>query len=140
MWRAPSEVRTEPVPRIGRSGDSPVSEGASSGLAVKSERTWSGWLVTTGPPGIAVRMRKISPMRRRAPKTYSIWRMLKRSICAARGSGTTGGLPSFRSSAGSIGPAGEGGASPTRSGKAGSSALAGRSATVLTAPLSQRSV
>ena len=80
MWRSPTEVRTEPVPRIGRSGDSPVSEGACSGLAVKSERTWSGWLVTTGPPGIAVRMRKISPMRRWAPKTYSIWRMLKRSI------------------------------------------------------------
>ena len=30
----------------------PVSEGACSGFAVKSERTWSGWLVMTGPPGI----------------------------------------------------------------------------------------
>ena len=53
MWRGPSAVRTEFGPTIGRSGDSPVSEGACSGLAVKSERTWSGWLVTTGPPGIA---------------------------------------------------------------------------------------
>ena len=52
MWRRPTAVRTELGPTIGRSGDSPVSEGASSGLAVKSERTWSGWLVMTVPPSI----------------------------------------------------------------------------------------
>ncbi len=39
------------MPTIGRSGDSPVSDGASSGLAVKSERTWSGWLVTVTASG-----------------------------------------------------------------------------------------
>ena len=32
MWRAPTEVSTEFGPRIGRSGDSPVSDGASSRL------------------------------------------------------------------------------------------------------------
>ena len=52
MWRGPSAVSTEFGPTIGRSGDSPASDGASSGFAVKSERTWSGWLVMTRPPGI----------------------------------------------------------------------------------------
>ena len=47
MWRGPTAVSTEFGPTIGRSGDSPVSEGACSGLAVNSDWTWSGWLVTT---------------------------------------------------------------------------------------------
>ena len=46
MWRAPIAVSTEFGPTIGRSGDSPVSDGASSGFAVNSDLTWSGWLVT----------------------------------------------------------------------------------------------
>ena len=44
-------VSTEFGPTIGSSGDSAVSDGASSGLAVNSERTWSGWLVIDGVAG-----------------------------------------------------------------------------------------
>ena len=58
---APIAVSTEFGPTIGRSGDSPVSDGACSGLAVNSERTWSGWLVITGSPPIVPRIRKTSP-------------------------------------------------------------------------------
>ena len=65
MWRGPTAVSTEFGPRIGRSGDSPVSESACSGFAVKRERTWSGWLVMTGPPGITPCMRNVSPSSRR---------------------------------------------------------------------------
>src|SRR3954465_13697157 len=50
MCRSPWAVRTELPPTMGRSGDSSVSDGTSGGLAVKSERTWSGWLVITGEP------------------------------------------------------------------------------------------
>src|ERR1043166_3369836 len=122
MWRGPTAVSTELGPRIGRSGDSPVSEGACSGLAVNSERTWSGWLVITGPPGIVPRIRKTSPSSRRARKTNSIWRWLKRSDWVRRGSGIAGGVASPASSASSIGPAGDGGASPTSWSGAGGSA------------------
>ena len=73
-WRGPIAVRTELGPTIGRSGDSPVSEGACSGFAVNSERTWSGWLVIAGPPGIVPCIWKTSPSSRRPRKTNSIWR------------------------------------------------------------------
>ena len=43
-------VSTEFGPTIGRSGDSAVSDGTCSGLAVNSERAWSGWQLTTAPP------------------------------------------------------------------------------------------
>lgn len=79
MWRSPSEVRTELGPTIGRSGDSAASEGASSGLAVNSERTSSGRPVMTSGFGSGVLRAKTSPSRRRAPKTNWIWRWLKRS-------------------------------------------------------------
>ena len=42
MWRSPRAVSVEFGPTIGRSGDSPVIDGARSGLAVKSDLTWSG--------------------------------------------------------------------------------------------------
>ena len=64
MWRAPSAVSTEFGPTIGRSGDSAVIDGASSGLAVNSERTWSGWLVTTDvliDPGPAEDLAELAP-------------------------------------------------------------------------------
>ena len=62
-------------------------------------------------------MRKTSPSSRRARKTNSIWRWLKRSDWARRGSGMLGGRRQrASSSAGSIGPAGEGGAWPTSCG------------------------
>ena len=48
--RRRATVSTESGPTIGRSGDSPVSDGASSGLAVNSEFTWSGWLVIAASP------------------------------------------------------------------------------------------
>ena len=90
-WRAPLAVSTEAGPTIGRSGDSAVSEGTCSGLAVNSERTWSGWLVTVVPPAIPASMWKISPSSRRARNTNSIWRWVKRISCSARGSATAGG-------------------------------------------------
>ncbi len=113
MWRGPTAVRTELDPTIGRNGDSPVSDGASSGFAVKSERTWSGWLVMTGPPGIMPRIRKTSPSWRRARKTNWIWRWLKRSVCSSGDPSIAGGSGRPCASAASIGPAGEAGASPT---------------------------
>ncbi len=79
MWRSPSEVSTESGPTIGRRGDSAASDGASSDFAVNSERTSSGMLVITSGSGSGVRSAKTSPSRRRAPKTNSIWRWLKRS-------------------------------------------------------------
>ena len=114
MCRDPIAVRTELGPTIGRNGDSPVSEGASSGLAVNRERTWSGWLVITGPSGTTPRVRKTSPSSRRALNTNSIWRWLNRITCSARGSAITGGPASCSASGGSTGPAGDGGACPTR--------------------------
>ena len=42
MWRGPTAVSTEVDPTIGRSGDCPVTDGACSGVAVKSDLTWSG--------------------------------------------------------------------------------------------------
>ncbi len=113
MWRGPTAVSTELGPTIGRSGDSPVSDGASSGLAVKSERTWSGWLVITGAPATMPRIRNTSPSSRRAPNTNWIWRWLKRSTCTSRGSWIVGGDGRRAASSGSSGPAGDGGASPT---------------------------
>ena len=92
MWRGPTAVSTELGPTIGRSGDSPVSDGASSGLAVKRERTWSGWLVITGEPATMPRIRNTSPSSRRARNTNSIWRWLKRSTCTRRGNGINGGV------------------------------------------------
>src|SRR3954454_12018520 len=115
MWRAPIDVSTESGPRMGRSGDSPVMEGASPGLAVNRERTWSGWLVNVGPPGMIARIRNTSPSRRREPKTNSIWRWVKRSTCAARGRSTRGGSASVAASRASIGPASDGSASPISS-------------------------
>ena len=54
---------------IGRSGDSPASEGASSGFAVNSERTSSGRLVIDQRcSGSGVRSAKTSPSRRLAPE------------------------------------------------------------------------
>ena len=116
MWRGPTAVSTEFWPRIGRSGDSPVSDGACSGFAMKRDLTWSGWLVMTGPPGITPRIRKTSPCSRRALKMNSIWRIEKRSVWATFGRSMLGGVASSASSAASIGPAGEGGAAPTSSG------------------------
>ncbi len=113
MWRGPTAVRTDWVPTIGRSGDSPVSDGASSGFAVKSERTWSGWLVIVTASSVAPCMLKTSPSRRRARKTNSIWRWLKRSDWTMRGSGIAGAVARSLSAAGSIGPAAEGGACPS---------------------------
>ena len=117
MWRAPSAVSTELGPTIGRSGDSPVSDGACSGLAVKSERTWSGWLVTTVLAAAdAPRKRKTSPSSRRARNTNSIWRTLKRSVCTQADSGSERGSSIW--APGPAGPAGEGAASPSSSGRA----------------------
>src|SRR3954454_8584403 len=90
-------------------------EGASSGLAVKSERTWSGWLVNVGPPGMIPRTRNTSPSRRRAPKTTSIWRWLKRSTCTALGRSTMGGSASVAASRAWMGPASDGSAWPISS-------------------------
>ena len=113
MWRSPSEVSTEFGPTIGRSGDSAAIEGASSGLAVNSERTSSGRLVITSGCGSGVRMAKTSPSRRRAPKTNSIWRWLKRSSWARLPICTSGGAGSPAASSGSSGPLCSVGASAT---------------------------
>ena len=62
MCRSPTEVSTEFGPRNGRSGDSPVSDGASAGFAVNSDFTWSGWLVTTnGSSRLSSRTCQTSP-------------------------------------------------------------------------------
>src|SRR6202042_2069115 len=64
MWRAPTEVSTELGPRTGRSGDSPVSDGASAGSAFSSERRWSGWEVTTNASlRVGTRICQTSPNR-----------------------------------------------------------------------------
>src|SRR5919201_813473 len=112
MCRGPTAVSTEFGPMIGLSGDSPVSDGASSGLAVKSDLTWSGWLVITGEPATMPRIRNTSPSSRRARNTNSIWRWLKRSTWIRRGSGISGGDGRLAASSGSSGPAGDRGASP----------------------------
>src|SRR5947209_15592445 len=112
MWRSPSAVSVELGPTIGRSGDSPVSDGASAGSAVNSDLTWSGWLVMTAPPSTTrVRILKTSPRRRRAPKTNSIWRTLKRSVCAVGASAISGTARRSAMPSGA-GPAGDGGAWP----------------------------
>ena len=69
MWRGPIAVSTEFGPTIGRSGDSPVMDGASSGLAVKSDFTWSGWLVTAttaAPPDERVDLEDLAELAARA--------------------------------------------------------------------------
>src|SRR5262245_34368714 len=114
MWGGPIIVSTD-SPTTGLSPDSPVSDGASSGFAVNSDLTCSGCEVTIGPPGTVPRTRNTSPSRRRAPNTNSIWRMLKRSTCATRGSGTVGGSLSCSRSASLIGPAGDGVTAPISS-------------------------
>ena len=110
MCRGPMAVSTELGPTIGRSGDSPVTDGASSGLAVKSDFTWSGCEVTatTGRRPASVSMRNTSPSSRWARDTNSIWRTLTRRVCSARGKSTRGGSCGSGSSPGN-GPAGEAG-------------------------------
>ena len=131
MWRGPIAVSTELGPTIGRSGDSPVSDGACSGLAVNSDRTWSGWLVIDRVARRSMpRIRNTSPSPRRAPKTNSIWRWLKRSTWSVRGSGIAGGGRRPSNTASSTGPASEGGAAPIRS--LPESAAPGRSSTSMT--------
>src|SRR4029450_12739095 len=54
-------------PPVGPSRGPPVSDGASSGLAVNSERTWSGWqVIASRSSSIVPRSRKTSPSSRRA--------------------------------------------------------------------------
>src|SRR3954463_10167723 len=109
MWVSPTVVSTEFGPRIGRSGDSPVSDGASAGLAVKSALMWSGWLVTTMWSSRESRFtRKTSPSWRWALKLKPNGRRPKRIVCRTAGSPRAGG-----SSGGAVvsvsGPAGGGG-------------------------------
>src|SRR4051812_12830434 len=56
-------------------------------------------------------MLQTSPSSRRALKTNSIWRWLKRNTCSGRATGTAGGAGNTTASSAEIGPAGEGGAS-----------------------------
>ena len=80
-------------PRIGRSGDSPVSDGASAGSAVSSERTWSGWQVTVNASArVGTRSCHTSPNRRWAPSAKLIGRRAKRRPCRVAGRPSAGGM------------------------------------------------
>ena len=130
------------MPRIGRSGDSPVSDGACSGLAVKSERTWSGWLVTTGPPGQrGAHAEDLADAAAGAEDVLDLALVEAQHLRARGAAARSAASASAAASAGSIGPAGEAGASPTRPGKAGSSVLRGTLGDACSPrTLSQRSV
>src|SRR3954464_3311696 len=111
MWRSPIEVSTEFGPTTGTSGELGVTDGASAGLAVNSERTWSGWLTTAaGSSSTSVSIRNVSPSSRRARNMNSTWRTLMRKVCNARGRRTDGGAGSDSASP-LAGPACEGAAS-----------------------------
>ena len=126
-WRGPIAVRTEFGPTIGRSGDSPVSEGACSGLAVKSDLTWSGWLVTTTCSSRSmVRIRNGSPSSRWARKTNESCLVLKRTVWTGRGHGTAGGRRTGAPSSGA-GPAGDGDGAVSANGEGGAGGDWGRS-------------
>src|SRR3954471_9519251 len=115
MWRGPMAVSTEFGPTTGRSGELATIDGAMSGSAVNSDRTWSGWhVIAAGCSSPRPWTRNTSPSRRRAPKTNSAWRTLERSVCSTRGSGTGGGAGSDSASP-LAGPAGDGGAPFMRS-------------------------
>src|SRR3954453_5832638 len=119
MCRSPTEVSTELGPTTGRSGDSPVSDGASAGLAVNSALTWSGWLVTTMLSSReASWMRKTSPSLLRALKLKPSGRTPNCAVCASLERGGAGGRFHVPSES-SIGPDGEGGG-PSSSSKRGS--------------------
>src|SRR3954470_18932845 len=108
MWVSPTVVRTELGPRIGRSGDSPVSDGASDGLAVNSALMWSGWLVMTMWSSRDSRFtRKTSPSWRWVLKLKPNGRRPKRMVCRKAGSPSAGGSSGGRAVSVS-GPAGEG--------------------------------
>src|SRR3954453_14194924 len=109
MCRSPTEVSTELGPTTGRSGDSPVSDGASVGLAVNSALTWSGWLVTTMLSSRDTSwMRKTSPSFLRALKLKPSGRTPNCVVCASLDRGGAGGRFQVPSE-GSGGPDGEGG-------------------------------
>src|SRR4051812_21233424 len=108
MCVSPTEVSTELGPTIGRSGDSPVSDGASDGLAVNSALMWSGWLVMTMWSSRDSRFtRKTSPSWRWVLKLKPNGRRPKRMVCRKAGSPSAGGSSGGRAVSVS-GPAGEG--------------------------------
>ena len=125
MWRGPTAVSTELGPRIGRSGDSPVSDGACSGFAVKSDLTWSGWLVMTGPPGIdPAHAEDFAELAARPEDELDLAHGEAQGLGQLRQRDVRRRGERPASSAGSIGPAGEGGAAPTSPFASGSAALA----------------
>src|SRR5688500_3457621 len=75
-------------------------------------------------------MRQTSPKARRALKTNSIWRWLKRRTCTARGSDTIGGAGNAAASSADTGPAGEREASPPAKATGSSSAPTPETSTV----------
>src|SRR4051794_28672638 len=111
MCRSPIDVSTEFGPTTGTSGELGVTDGASAGSAVKSDRTWAGGLTTAaGTSSTNVSIRNVWPSSRRARETNSTWRTLRRNVCSARGSRTAGGAGSDSASP-VAGPAGEDAAS-----------------------------
>src|SRR5947209_3743918 len=123
MCRAPTEVSTEFGPRIGRSGDSPVSDGASSGLALSSDCTWSGCAVTTnGSRRESSLISHTSPKRAREARLYSSGSRTNTSDCVRREPDRPGG--SRRGVVGSTGPA------AARSGRSEVSGASGGAVTV----------
>ena len=113
MWRGPTAVSTEFGPTIGRSGDSPVSDGACSGLAVNSERTWSGWQVITGSPPIVPRIRNdVAEAAPGAEDELDLALVEAQHLNRARQGDRRRRRDSPSTAPSSSGPAGDGGAAP----------------------------